>query len=233
MSEAPGARIFDDAGALACAAAERVVSLAEEARAARGAFRIAIPGGRTPVALYRLLAGEFAPRLDAARVELLFADERAVPPDHADSNYRLARETLIEPLGLAAARVRRMRGETDDLEAEAARYERFVAEPLDLLVLGVGEDGHVASLFPGSRLLDERVRRVAAVFDAPKPPPRRLTLTPRTIAEARHTLVLAVGTEKAAAAARALGASGDPRGCPARLTREREWLLDRGAAAHL
>ncbi len=229
----PGPRILPDPEAVARAAAGRVVELAGQAIAARGRFRLAVPGGRTLARLFRMLAGEFASRLDAARLELLFADERGVPPDDPESNYRLAREALIDPLALAADRVRRMRGEADDLEAEARRYEAFLAEPLDLLVLGVGEDGHVASLFPGSRLVGERGRRVAAVRDAPKPPPRRLTLTPRALAEARGVLVLATGADKRAAASRALDSAGDAAACPARLVRGREWLLDREASALL
>lgn len=233
MPDPPSPRILPDPEAVARAAAGRVVALAAGAIAARGRFRLAVPGGRTPARLFALLAGEFAARFDAPRLELLFADERAVPPEDPASNYRLARESLIDPLRIPQGSVRRMRGEADDLDAEADRYEAFVAEPLDLLVLGIGEDGHVASLFPSSPLIAERRRRVAAVGDAPKPPPRRLTLTARAIAEARAVLVLATGADKSRAAARALAPGGDPAECPARLVRDREWLLDREAATLL
>jgi 6-phosphogluconolactonase len=170
---------------------------------------------------------------DWSRVTVLFADERALPPGDPESNYRLVREALLDPLGARAPRVVRMAADSADLEGAAREYEAELALPLDLLVLGIGEDGHVASLFPGSALLGERVRRVAAVTDSPKPPARRLTLTPRAIAEARGLLVLAAGADKAAAVAAALAAGADPARIPAALARAGEWLVDREAAARL
>jgi 6-phosphogluconolactonase/glucosamine-6-phosphate isomerase/deaminase len=124
-----------------------------------------------------------------------------------------------------------MEADAADLEQAARSYESRLEEPLDLLVLGLGEDGHVASLFPGSALLAERVRRVAAVTDSPKPPARRLTLTPRAIGEARALLVLASGSGKAGAVAAAFAANADPARVPAALAREGEWVVDREAAA--
>ena len=109
-----------------------------------------------------------------------------------------------------------------------ARCPRF-----DLIVLGIGEDGHTASLFPGSSLVDEHARMVAVVFDSPKPPSRRLTLTPPVLEAARQVLVLASGEGKAAAVARALAAEGDPHAVPSRLVRERDWYLDAAAARGL
>ena len=232
MSGSP--RVVFDAGALAAAAAEVVVAHASRAIAARGAFRIAVPGGRSPRGMLAALAAA-PPReaLDWSRVTVLFADERALPPDDAESNYRLVREALLDPLGERAPRVVRMAADAADLEGAARDYEAELAQPLDLLVLGLGEDGHVASLFPGSPLLAERVRRVAAVTDSPKPPARRLTLTPRAIAEARGLLVLAAGAGKADAVAGALAAGADPSRIPAALARAGEWLVDREAAAQL
>jgi len=193
-----------------------------------GRFRVAVPGGRSPGRIFDWLV----PRvLEWERVDVLFADERAVPPDDPESNFRLVRDRIVSPLGARAPRVVRMHADTDDLEAAARAYESEVVAPLDFVLLGVGEDGHIASLFPHSALLDERERRVAAVNDSPKLPPRRLTLTPRALAEARHVAVIATGEEKGEAVARALAPTGDVHDCPARLVRDAAWFLDAAAAA--
>jgi 6-phosphogluconolactonase len=227
-------RVVADADALAVAAAEVVAGHAAHALAARGAFRLAVPGGRSPRGMLAVLAASpHREALDWSRVTVLFADERAVPPGDPESNYRLVREALLDPLGERAPRVVRMPADRADLDEAAREYEAEVAEPLDLLVLGVGEDGHVASLFPGSALLAERVRRVAAVTDSPRPPARRLTLTPRALAEARALLVLAGGAAKADAVAAALAGAADPLRVPAALARAGEWLVDREAASQL
>ena len=138
-----------------------------------------------------------------------------------------------------APTVHRMRGESGPA-AGADDYERVMRETLgeqlprlDLILLGLGPDAHVASLFPGSPLVGERARRVAYVLDSPKPPARRLTLTARALAEARKVLVLATGTEKAEAVARALEGDVEARELPARLVRDRDWYLDQAAAAGL
>lgn len=223
--------VLDDAAALALAAADLVVARARDAIGAHGTFRFAVPGGRTPRGLLAALAS--APRRDAVdwpRATLLLADERAVPSEDPDRNARLVREVLLAPLGDRAPAFVPMRAELADLEAAARAYEPELATPLDLLVLGVGEDGHVASLFPGSPLLDERERRVAVVSASPKPPARRLTLTPRAIAEARAVLVLASGAGKADAVAAALADGADPRRVPAALVAGATWLVDREAA---
>jgi 6-phosphogluconolactonase len=226
-------RVVSDAAALAAAAADAVLAHAARAIAARGAFRVAVPGGRSPRGMLAVLADTPADTLDWSRVTVLFADERAVPLRDPESNYRLVEEALLEPLGDRAPRVLRMAADAGDLQAAAREYETELAAPLDLLVLGIGEDGHVASLFPGTPLVLERVRRVAVVTDSPKPPARRLTLTPRAIAEARGVLVLASGAGKAVAVAAALAPHADPRRVPAALARAGEWLVDREAAAGL
>ncbi len=164
---------------------------------------------------------------------MLFADERAVPPDDPQSNFRLVRERLLARVGIPAAHVHRMRAEAPDLEAAAREYEALLAEPLDVLVLGLGEDGHVASLFPGSPLLHERARHVGAVWDSPKPPARRLTLLPPAIRAARLVLVLATGASKAEAVSRALESPGGDTLTPASFLGERDWHLDEGAASRL
>ena len=225
---------LEDADAVAHAAAERVLDSGRAAIGARGAFRIALSGGATPGRLYRRLASAaLRARCDWRRAVFLFADERAVPPDHPDSNYRLARQTLLEPLEIEPAQVRRMRGEEPDLDAAARAYELELESPIDLLVMGVGPDGHTASVFPEHAAAGEKLRRCVAVLDSPKPPPRRLTLTPRALEEALGAIVLATGAEKAAAVAAAFDASVTPERCPAVLLRDREWFVDREAAGRL
>jgi 6-phosphogluconolactonase len=227
-------RIFSDAESLADAGTDLVVLRLGEGFAARGRASLALSGGRSPRGLYQRLASP--PRvsqIDWSRVRVFFADERAVPPTDPESNFRMARETLIDPAHIPPRNVHRMKGEYPDLEVAVEEYEAHLSEALDLVILGLGPDGHIASLFPGSPLLGERRRRVAAVLEAPKPPPHRLTLTPLALEEARSVLVLGIGPDKAEAVARALSNEGDPAATPARLVRDREWLVDRAAAALL
>jgi 6-phosphogluconolactonase len=225
--------IFGDADSAAGAAAAAVVSAASAAIAARGRFRVAFPGGTTPAPLFAALAAMPRGAIDWSRAELFTIDERAVPPDHPESNQASLARALIAPAAIDPARLRRMRGEASDLAAEARACEPWFVEPLDLIVLGVGPDGHVASLFPGHAAAREHERRVVAVVGSPKPPPRRLTITPRVIEEARAVLVLAAGEEKAAAVAAALEGAADPAELPARFARQGDWYLDRAAAGGL
>jgi len=230
----PELRVLADSATLARAAVDRIVDEAAAAIARHGEFRLGLSGGRTPEQLYRLLAGPaMAGRIDWARARFLFADERDAPPSEPESNYWMARKLLIEPVGAAPDHVHRMKADLPDLEAAARAYEPCLETPLDLLLLGVGEDGHTASIFPGSPLARERARRVAAVTDSPKPPPRRLTITPRVIVEAAEVLVLVTGSGKARAVARALDDDADVTAVPARLLRGATWLIDRAAAGAL
>ncbi len=166
--------------ALAEVLAARAEQVSAEALGERERFTLAVPGGS--------LAGAFFPRLAQVAFEwhrsaLFWVDERAVSPQHGDSNYALARELWLEPAQVPAASVHRMEGERDDLDGAARAYAAELARAagtpvvLDLVLPGVGPDGHVASLFPGHPLLRETSRAVAWLADAPKPPPRRLTLT--------------------------------------------------------
>lgn len=224
--------VIPDETLLADAAARVVRDVAAQAIADRGRFRVALPGGRTPRALLQRLASEpYCSHVEWGRVVVLFTDERAVPPDHSESNYRLVREALLDPLGAEAPLARRMAADSPDLAQAARDYSIELEQPLDLIVLGVGEDGHIASLFPGSPLVLERQARVGTVIDSPKPPFRRLTLLPRALAEARSVLVLATGSAKASAVAAAFADQGEPMSCPARLVRTAAWLLDAAAAA--
>ena len=156
----------------------------------------------------------------------------AVPRDHADSNFRMAMEALLSRVPIPPARIHRMEAERQDLDAAAAAYGDLLPAALDVLVLGMGADGHTASLFPGSPALAERERRVVVV-DGPKPPRRRMTITPPVIAAARHVVVLVTGKEKAAAVARAVDEATPASEIPAALARHGVWFLDRAAAARL
>jgi 6-phosphogluconolactonase len=211
-------------------AAARAKSLIAGIVASTPHTRLAVPGGRTPARIFELLVA--SQRL-LRNTEILFADERAVPLDDPGSNYRLLKEKLLDPLGDAAPRVVPMRGDAGDLESAAREYESHLVEPLTIVLLGIGEDGHVASLFPHSPLLDETERRVRPVYDSPKPPPRRLTLTPRALHEAAYVCVVATGAGKRDAVARALREDGDFHECPARLVRDAFWIVDEEAAGGL
>jgi 6-phosphogluconolactonase len=191
---------------------------------------LALAGGSTPEPVYRWLVVLGGVPWD--RVDVFFGDERAVPPDHPESNYRMAHETLLGPAGVDASRVFRMEAEDPDRAAAADRYAALLPERLSVLLLGVGEDGHTASLFPESPALDERRRRVA---DVPARGDRlaRLTITPTTLSSAARIVVLARGEGKAAAVAQALQGAWRPRRCPAQLARHGTWLLDPAAATLL
>ena len=227
-------RVLADPEAGAAEAAERIIRAAVPALESRGGFRLALSGGRTPERLYRLLASPtLAARVDWSRVDFLFSDERDVPPTDPESNYWMARKLLLEPVGARPERVHRMKADAPDLESAAHEYETRLEKPLDVLLLGVGADGHTASIFPGSMIATERARRVAAVRNSPKPPPRRLTLTPRAIGEAAEIIVLATGSDKAEAMGRVFESGDDVVAVPARLVRHASWLVDRAAAMGL
>jgi 6-phosphogluconolactonase len=221
-------KVVRSADEVAREAARWMVASIAEALKVRGAATVGLAGGTTPKSAYELLAAE---RLDWERVDFYFGDERCVPPDHPDSNYRMACGALVRPGGPRQERIHRARAELDDREAAAAEYEAVLPAALDALVLGIGEDGHTASLFPGSEAVHEEKRRVRVIRGA-KPPPWRLTITPPVIRAARKVLVLAAGGGKADAVARALK-PGDFAEVPARLAARdgATWLLDEAAAA--
>jgi 6-phosphogluconolactonase len=224
----------DDPPVLAQRVADWVARTAAAAITARGTCYLALAGGTTPRDAYALLATpEFLEILDWSRVHVYFGDERAVPPNDPSSNYAMARATLLDHVPIPADRVHRMEVDRPDLAAAAADYDRRLPPALDVLLLGLGTDGHTASLFPGSPALAERRRRVVAVTDSPKPPPVRLTITPPVIAAARAIVMVATGAEKAPAVARALAPDADPLLVPAALAQRGMWFLDRAAAARL
>jgi 6-phosphogluconolactonase len=172
------------------------------------------------------------PRIPWDKVGFFFGDERAVPPDSPESNYRMAWETLLRHLPVTAPQIHRMEAERDDLATVAREYEALLPDSLDVLVLGIGADGHTASLFPHAPSLSERERRVMPVTGG-DPLVQRLTITPPVIRSAARILVLATGAEKAEVIARALEGPDDVAGVPAQLARDGTWILDRAAAGAL
>jgi 6-phosphogluconolactonase len=215
---------------LARPAAEWLVLEVTRAITERGACALCLAGGRTPEPVYRALAS--ASGVDWKRVDVFFGDERAVPPDHPDSNYLMVYRALLSRVAVPAGQVHRMAAERSDREAAAREYERSLPPRLDILVLGMGQDGHTASLFPGSAALDERHRLVVPVIGA-KAPAERLTITPPVIEAARRVAVIAAGEDKAAMVARAIEGPLAPKEVPVQLARRGSWFLDQAAAGWL
>ncbi len=238
--------ILEDPQQLAEAAADRLAAVAREAIAARGRFQVALAGGQTPRRLYRLLADDPARHeLDWSRVEVFFGDERDVPPDDPQSNFRMARETLLDHVPLDAGRIHPMRTRSASLRRDAARYgallrRRTVADgdgwpQLDLVLLGLGRDGHTASLFPATCVLHELQLTVAAVY-VPQQKGWRLTLTIPVLERARQLLFLVSGADKSGALARTLSPQTSEPLLPVQRLKPRgevAWYCDRAAASGL
>jgi 6-phosphogluconolactonase len=222
--------------------AERIAAdfAAEAGRAVaeRGRVGLALSGGSAGTTFFGRLA---TVPFDWDRSEFFWADERAVPPSDADSNYAMANALWLEPAGVPKARVHRMLADAADPDAAVIAYAAALAQAagtpprLDYVILGAGPDGHVASLFPGHPLLHEERRTVAFVTDSPKPPPRRMTLTLPVLANARRMIVAAFGASKAAIVREALedSASNLPLAIVARRAVRPLFLLDEGAASLL
>ncbi|MGB7158576.1 MAG: 6-phosphogluconolactonase [Tepidisphaeraceae bacterium] len=242
-------KVLPDPPAVAAEAAERIVRAANEAIALSGKFTIALAGGSTPKALFELLASPaHRDRIDWRNVEVFFGDERTVPPDHADSNYRMARDTLLSKVPIPADHIHRMRGEIDPEEA-AKEYGQILKEKfpstssgqagegegggLDLILLGMGDDGHTASLFPGTPALRETKHRAVA-NPVPKLNTTRLTMTAPFINRAREVLLTVTGANKASRLSEVLEGSPDPERLPVQLisptSGKLSWLVDAPAA---
>jgi len=241
---APRVVVGRDLAEAARLAAQEVVARAQAAASLRGRFTLALSGGHTPQALHALLADpveHFRGRISWAATHVFFGDERCVPPDHPDSNYGAARRSLLAHVPLPASNVHRLRGEDDPLAA-AATYEaelrRVVpVEPglprLNLILLGLGADGHTASLFPGTAALDEETRLVVA-NDVPQVGGFRLTFTFPLILAARAVAFLVAGEDKAAAVSDVLGGRGARPAARVHLAEgDLTWYLDEAAASRL
>ncbi len=216
-----------ETSALAAKAAEKIANCLRTAAQAHGRACLALAGGTTPRRVHEALAERSD--IPWSLVHVYFGDERCVPPDHPDSNYRMAKESLFDRIALPSAQIHRPASELEDRDAAARAYDAVLPARLDLIILGIGEDGHTASLFPGSPALNERERRYIPVV-GPKPPPNRLTLTPPALETAGALLMLATGAGKAEAVARALEGPLDPKSTPAQLARRGSWFVDREAA---
>ncbi len=233
MSVLPDVVQVDSYEELASAAARWIDETLRRALQTRTRVSIALSGGSTPRGAYQLLAtAPLAQTVDWSQLEVYFGDERCVPPEQHNSNYRMAREALLDHVPIPESQIHRIRAEAGDREWAAHAYGALLPDALDVLLLGIGPDGHTASLFPGSSALEERQRKVAT-SRAPAPPRDRLTITPSVIEAARSLLVLAAGSDKARAVADALIGPAPARQVPARLARRGHWILDRGAASLL
>ncbi len=223
------------------AAAREFSAAAQDALAGHGLFRVALSGGSTPGALFdRLGRPPFRRRIDWKRTRIFFVDERCVPPENERSNYRLAKERLIGPLRLPPENIFRIRGEEEPRRA-ALEYEEILKREFgrrtpprfDLVLLGLGPDGHTASLFPGTRALEEKGRLAVANW-IPKMGEWRVTLTLPVFNAARRAVFLVSGAEKAAIVSRVLRAKHGVRTLPASLVEPRRgslvWILDEASA---
>jgi 6-phosphogluconolactonase len=245
---APVVRRFADAEAVSRAAAEEFVRRAAEAIAARGRFTVALSGGSTPRRLYQLLAGApYRGQVDWGRVDVFWGDERSVPPDDKESNYRMAREAMLAALALPAGHVHRMEAERADRAVAAREYQDEIARvfgvdvngespAFDLILLGMGPDGHTASLFPHTAALGE-TKRWVVVNHVPQHHTDRMTLTYPVLDRAREVLFLVAGPDKAEPLAEVLQGPPDPQRLPSQRVRPANgqllFFVDRAAAARL
>jgi 6-phosphogluconolactonase len=245
MAVSPEVLIFPDLGALQAAAAERVAAVLEAAVASHGRALVAISGGSAPPGVFRRLCAEpLLGRVPWAALSLIWADERLVPFDHAESNYRAARVALIDHVPIPSEQVYPVATYLG-LARAAEVYEHQVAAlleahggRLDLALLGMGPDGHTASLFPGFPQLDAPVGTlVLPVEGSPKPPPERVTLSAAALNRSAEVIFLVAGADKAAQVRAALRGPYNPHRTPAQIVRPEAgratWMLDAAAAAEL
>jgi 6-phosphogluconolactonase len=227
---------------LAAVAADRFVAAARDAIADHGSFTVALSGGSTPKAMHAILAQE--PRqsaIDWSKVEIYFGDERCVPPDDPESNYRMASETLLSKVPIPPANVHRMRGEIDPQQA-ATEYGRMLKARfgddggLDLVLLGMGDDGHTLSLFPGTAAVSETHHRVVANYAEHSTTGKswRITMTAPFVNRAKEVIVLVAGAAKRDRLSQVLRGARDPQKMPIQLIAPKSgqmlWLADTNAA---
>ena len=221
-------RIFENSRELARGAAEHFVALAQ-----KNSFTVALSGGSTPKILYQVLAAEFREQVPWASTHFFWSDERHVPPDQPDSNYRMAHEALLSRVPVPESNVHRVRGENPSAQEAADEHEKIIFPRLDLILLGLGTDGHTASIFPGSDVLHETKRLVAAPW-VEKLNAYRITLTLPLLNTGASILFLVSGAEKAQIVKEVLEG---PKKYPAQFVQptngELIWMLDRDAAAGL
>jgi 6-phosphogluconolactonase len=244
MISLPEIRVFRTSKELFQAAAQGLRHIAINSAEANGWFNVALSGGSTPKMVYSLLSGPS--NIPWERVRFFWSDERHVPPDHPDSNYRMAYETLLSKIPAKPENIFRVPSENPDANAAAAAYEQTIravfgipasqVPQFDLILLGLGADGHTASLFPGSKALDERVRLVVANW-VEKLQSYRITLTLPVLNHAARLVFLVAGGDKAAALAAVFDSRSPGEQFPAKLVRPANgqvlWLADQPAAGSL
>jgi 6-phosphogluconolactonase len=241
-------RILADANSIAQTAAAEFLQLAGGAVREKGSFSVALAGGSTPKALYGLLAGN--PLLQAkvpwSKIQFFFGDERHVPPDHPESNFRMAKEAMFDKAPINPEQVHRIKAEKRNAAEAAVQYEddlrasfRLAADQLpgfDLVLLGMGPEGHTASLFPGTKALQEERRLVVSNWVG-KLYTDRITLTPPVLNNAARVIFMVHGEEKAPALKAVLEGPYEPEQLPAQLIRPKLgkvlWLVDPSAASML
>jgi 6-phosphogluconolactonase len=237
--------VFADPRAVTNAAVEAVVEASVRAIDAAGRFLVVLSGGSTPRAVFQQLAAPgYADRIEWEAVHVFWGDERCVAPTDPSSNYAMAKEILLDHVAVKPGHIHRIRGE-DDPESAAGAYERLLRRAFstpegspghetgsrfDLVLLGMGEDGHTASLFPHTTAVGE-THRWAMPVDSPAPPCRRISLTPPVINAAAQRLFLVTGEAKAPALARVLHGPPDPDTLPAQTIADARWLVDVDAAS--
>jgi 6-phosphogluconolactonase len=240
-------RILPDKEAIFRAAADEFVRLAKESSAARGRFTVALSGGSTPRGLYELLTTPtYKSQVDWSKVEFFWGDERSVPPDNKDSNYRMAHEALLSKLPIGEKQVHRLQAERSDRDQAARDYENDIAKvfgvspagpmpAFDLILLGMGPCGHTASLFPHTTALKE-TKRWVVVNHVAKFNTDRVTFTAPLINRATHVTFMAAGADKTAALFEVLEGPPNSDEYPSQLIKpegELLWLIDKSAAANL
>lgn len=202
------------------AAADLITALAPQT--------IALSGGSTPRELYQLLASEdYRDRIEWSEIDIWWSDERAVPPDHPDSNYGMAKRSLLDLVPIVRSEVHRMPGDAEDLDAAALAYDETLPDRFDLILLGIGEDGHTASLFPDRPALEETDRRCVPTVAANGS--RRLTLTYPALNAARHVLFLVLGQDKREPLDRIRAGEGLPAGRVRPALGDVTWVVDEAA----
>lgn len=237
--------IYPNNDTLSTEAAQYIVRLANQAVVTHGRFTIALSGGNTPKELYSLLAAEpYRGQIDWNAVEVFWSDERCVPPDNPESNYHMAGQVFLSKVPIPADHIHRMPADAADREAASQAYTREMQRvfgtngipSFDLMQLGMGPEGHTASLFPHQPSLSVTDRLVMPV-SVPKPPPDRLTFTPPLLNAAKNILFLVTGAEKASALAAVIEGPYQPDEYPAQIVRppngEVTWMLDTAAASRL
>lgn len=235
--------VFDSNVELVKAAAEKIVEIVTLAITERSRCSVALAGGSTPRDVYALLATEnYRSRVEWENVFLFWGDERCVPPEHPDSNFRMVKESLLANINIPPLNIFRIRGEIEPAAA-AEEYEfilndffKNAAPRFDLILLGLGDDGHTASLFPGTNALDETQRWAISIF-VPKFNSYRMTLTLPVINNARHVVFIVSGKSKSQIIPRVINSEEQIKELPATFVRplngQLDWLLDAEAASLL